>query len=264
MTKTFKHSGARGDLIYSLPAVIALGGGILRVNRSKDHWFHFPVNDVEMLSIQEFLRTQSYIEDVEDWAGSAVDYDLDLFRKQNVSINLLTVAHLNSFNVEYDLREPWIEVGEIPVIHRAEIVVSRTARYHAFSFPWNELLPWISRAVFVGTKQEHQAFQSEVKCDLPWEMPKTWTELAGMIRGSKLFIGNQSLSYSMAEGMKVPRILEECPHCPNCHPQSENGHIRLNQGVIRKYLMGEEYHEDDKWAGMQSFGDRMRMGLRRW
>ena len=30
--KTFKHSGNLGDIVYSLPTIIALGGGILYLN----------------------------------------------------------------------------------------------------------------------------------------------------------------------------------------------------------------------------------------
>lgn len=269
MRKTFKHSGARGDLIYSLPTVIALGGGSLYVNRKAIQiqdveLRYFIVDDEEMRSIQEFLRTQPYLSEVEDWDGRSIDFDLDIFREQNVAINLLTVAHLNSFKAEFDLRKPWIEVEKIPVIHRAEIVVSRTSRYHAFRFPWNELMTWANRAVFVGTEEEHQKFQEETGISLPWEMPKSWMELAGMIRGSKLFVGNQSFPYSLAEGMKHPRVLEECQVCPNCHPQSENGHVKFTQGVIRKYLMGEEYQEDPPWSGWGIMGDQMRMGMRRW
>jgi hypothetical protein len=68
---------------------------------------------------------------------------------------------------------------------------------------------------------------------------KTWTELAGVIRGGKLFVGNQSLAYALAEGMKVPRVLETFQDCPNCDPLGKDGHVRLTDGVIRRYVLGE-------------------------
>jgi hypothetical protein len=258
---TFKHSGARGDLIYSLPTVFALGGGTLHVNRKDNHYFVSPVGDEEMAGIREFLMTQPYIQEVDEWDGCHVNYDLDIFRLQDVRRNLLTVGHLNSFGREFDLRQPWIETTKIPVIQRAEIVISRSSKYHAFRFHWNELDPWIDRAVFAGTEEEHRKFQEETGLKVDWEMPKSWMELAGIIQGCKLFVGNQSFPYSLAEGMKVPRVLEECMYCPNCHPQSWNGHMKLHQSLIRKYLSGETYVDSLPALNRE---EMMRKGQRRW
>jgi hypothetical protein len=80
------------------------------------------------------------------------------------------------------------------------------------------------------------------------ENTTSWKELAGVIRGCKLFVGNQSLAFSMAEAMKHPRVLEVCAYAPNCDPQGPNGHIRLTQGIIRKYLMGEECQDIMRWS----------------
>jgi hypothetical protein len=58
------------------------------------------------------------------------------------------------------------------------------------------------------------------------------------IRGSKLFVGNQSFPYSLAEAMKHPRVLEVCPICPNCCPQGPNGYAGLTKDVLDHYLEG--------------------------
>lgn len=259
--KTFKHSGARGDIIYSLPTVIAMGGGVLKINRNGNHYFSLPVGDEEMSGILEFLRTQSYFQAVEEWDGNPCDCELDIFRLKDIRINLLTVAMLNSFGVEFDLRKPWIEVDKIPIISRAEIVISRTSRYHAFLFPWRALSGWVDKAVFIGSESEYQEFKTKTGLNVGWEKPRSWMEMAGIIRGSKLFVGNQSFPYSLAEGMKCARVLEECEYCPNCHPQSVNGHVRLSQPVIRKYLCGEPYEETPVSKYLE---EKMKMGQRRW
>lgn len=238
--RTFKHSGARGDLIYALPAIKMLGGGKLYLSRKKDHFFGFPVDDEEMKGVSEFLKTQPYIDSVQDWDGQTVDFDLDTFRNLDPAFILLPVAYLMRFGVLYDLTMPWIDkVVEIP---KAEIVVSRTDRYHS-PFDWGELAPWIDKAAFVGSKSEHEEFVRQTGLQIRYEETKTWMELAGVIRGSKLFVGNQSFAYSLAEAMKHPRVLEVCSLCPNCDPQGKNGHVCLSEGVIRKYLMGEEYDD---------------------
>ena len=243
LAQTFKHSGARGDLLYSLPAIQALGGGSLFVNRKEKKYCAFTIDDAEMSGIVEFLKTQSYIETVEDWNGQRLDYDLDKFRELSFILYLLTEMYLKKFNVSFDLSKKWIETENIPVFPKAEIVVSRTARYHAV-FNWNELAPWIDRAVFIGWDGEYKEFVEETGLKIRHEVMGTWLDIAGTILGSKLFIGNQSMPYAMAEGMKHPRVLEECSYCPNCHPQSKNGHTWLTQKVIHKYLLGEECEEE--------------------
>jgi ADP-heptose:LPS heptosyltransferase len=53
---------------------------------------------------------------------------------------------------------------------------------------------------------------------LEWVRVRDFLELAELIAGCKLFIGNQSFPYSLAEGLKVPRILELDPADPNVVP----------------------------------------------
>ena len=242
MNKSFKHSGARGDLIYSLPALRALGGGSLYVNRKNDSFFESKVSDEELSGISEFMSTQSYVKEVLDWEGRDVDIDLDQFRKMETSHHLLSETYLHKFGVSFDLSKPWIETDKIVANNRAEIVVSRTPRYHA-PFDWAELIPWLDRSVFIGSQSEHVEFCNKTGFQIRHEVTKTWLELVRIILGSKLFIGNQSFAYSLAEGMKHPRILEVCLFCPNCDPQSSNGHVRLNQELIGKYLLDRNFED---------------------
>jgi len=240
--KTFKHSGARGDLIYVLPAIKQLGGGKLYVNRKNNDFFGHQVDDGEMRGIVDFLKTQSYISEVEDWSGQEVDVDLDKFRDLDLEFILLSALPLIRFGVSFDLSKPWIETGNIKEISKADIIVSRTSRYQS-PFDWGELALWLDRTAFIGTTDEHDKFVKDTGLNIRHEVTNTWFDLVQVIRGSKLFVGNQSFAYSMAEAMKHPRVLEVCSFCPNCDPQSENGHVRLSQMVIRKYLLGEEYQD---------------------
>ena len=48
-------------------------------------------------------------------------------------------------------------------------------------------------------------------------------EMATIIAGSKLFIGNQSFPFSLAEGLKANRLLEVYFQCPNVIPTGNNG-----------------------------------------
>ena len=59
---------------------------------------------------------------------------------------------------------------------------------------------------------------------LKWIQVNDFLELAGIIAGCKLFIGNQSFPFSIAEGLKVPRILEVYYKAANVIPEGENAH----------------------------------------
>ena len=241
--KTFKHSGARGDLIYSLPAIRTMGGGTVYLNRRQESYFSGKKpDDKELESIRDFMKSQPYIDDVLDWNGENVDVDLDVFRELDLGFILLVSSYLMRFGLNCDISKKWIDSGKFVPVCKADIIVSRTERYNA-PFDWKELMPWIGISGFVGTEGEHKEFVRKTGFDIKHVVTKTWKELAEVILGSKLFIGNQSFAYSLAEGMKVPRVLEVCPFCSNCDPKGDDGHVRLSQGVIRKYVLGDKYDD---------------------
>jgi len=240
--KTFKHSGARGDLIYSLPAIKSMGGGKLYINRSENGFFKIQVSDNELAEIDALLKKCPYIDSVEEWTGQSVDFDLDSFREMEPAFINLTESYLIRFGLQGNISYPWILSKDIPRIHKSDIVIARTERYHSSSlnhFLWNELSLWTARSAFIGSKEEHTKFVKETGLEIRYEPTEKWMDIAGTINGSKLFIGNQSFAYSLAEAMKHPRVLEACPLCPNCNPNGVDGFISLNQSVIRKYLTDE-------------------------
>lgn len=233
---SFKHSGARGDIVYSLPAIKALGGGTLYINLSNEHYAGKPMRMEDLEMFRDLLGPLEFIDGVEPWEGESVDYDLDLFRELDVDANLLTKCHLTRFDVVADLSEAWIP--KVRPLHLADIVVGRSQRYHG-PFEWHLLKPYQDRCAFVGFKEEHEDFQRQTGLEMPMYTPKSLVQLAAGICGSKLFVGNQSFPYALAEAMKHPRVLEVCPYCPNCNPQSGNGHIALSDEIIRAALNDE-------------------------
>jgi hypothetical protein len=72
-----------------------------------------------------------------------------------------------------------------------------------------------------------------------FQQAESYKHLASMILGSKVFIGNQSFAYSLAEAMKHPRVLEVLLVDSNCMPQSSNGFTNLSQSVLRHLVLGE-------------------------
>lgn len=234
--RTFKHSGARGDLIYGLAAILEMGGGTLYINRGEGTVFGMPVCDEEMSGMLEFLGSLGYVE-AKEWNGEAVECDMDGFRKLNIDYGFLSDAQEMLFGVAHDPVRPWIDPAKVEPVHEADIVVARSERYHA-PFDWGELRPWTARCVFVGTKGEHDDFTSRTGLNVRRVVTPSWKSLAGVIRGGKLFVGNQSMAWALAEAMKVPRVLEVYGMAPNCDPRGTDGHLRLTQALIRRYVDG--------------------------
>ncbi len=70
-------------------------------------------------------------------------------------------------------------------------------------------------AGFVGTTAEHEDFCRSVG-PVPLLLTSSLLDLARVIAGSRLFVGNQSCPAAIAEGLKHALILEVYPPLPNC------------------------------------------------
>jgi hypothetical protein len=235
---TFKHSGARGDIIYSLPTIAALGGGTLYLVRETGAYVGSPLSKQELKWMRELLVGQCGITDVEEWDGEHVAYNLDYFRStRRLMDGNLSAAHLNSFGVKADLSLSWLDRSKFAPKHVADIIVSRSCRYDG-PLRWQELKDFERQTVFVGFEDEWNEFKKLTGLDVPIYRPQSYIDICQILLGSKLFIGNQSFVYSLAEALKVNRVQESCLQRPNCQPQSQNGHVVLNRAVLDFYVRG--------------------------
>jgi ADP-heptose:LPS heptosyltransferase len=64
-------------------------------------------------------------------------------------------------------------------------------------------------AIFVGMPKEHEYFEWTFGITIPYHKTETVLELAKVIKGSKLFIGNSSFPLALAIGMGHPNIMQE-------------------------------------------------------
>lgn len=226
---TFKHAGDAGDILYSMPTIRALGGGVLCLHAER--WTREPMTEEKVRSLRSLLITQPYIEDVR-WLepGEKVDVNLNDFR----------AAYFRTFRnpdfpkqrnlCEWILRthgcdpeeqhKQWLKVEPI---HVAPVIINRTGAgrqashiYRNWQFPWRRVVEtYENQIAFVGTPAEYEDFCLR----FGWAIrnhSETLLELAQVISGSDLFIGNQSCAYAIAEGLKKPAVLEVCPWLPNC------------------------------------------------
>lgn len=134
------------------------------------------------------------------------------------------LSHLNQITglgLKVDTSRPWLWVQPHPSA-KGRVVINRTSRYRNKHFPWAEIVKFYgNRLLFVGLTHEHLEF-----CDsfgfVEFYPTKVLMEVAQLIAGSELFIGNQSVAFAMAEAMKHPAIQETSLYIPDCVFKRDN------------------------------------------
>lgn len=242
----FKHSGNSGDIIYALPTIYSLAHGAkahlhLHINQpgsygKKPH----PLGNV-MLNrkmaqmLQPLLLAQKEIHSCSIYDGtSPVDFDLDTIRRYPILMSRGNIArwYFYVFAVNADLSKPWLTVSP-DTSFNDRIVVARSQRYRGPGIDYSFLKKY--KTVFIGVEQEWKEMK-EMLPDIELVPVKNFMEMAQIIAGSKLFIGNQSFPFSIAEGLKVKRLLEVYFLAPNVNVEGSNGYDFCFQPQFEKLV----------------------------
>lgn len=231
---TFKHSGALGDLIYSLPIVKHFNGGAFYLHLNQIDWIgqHYygskpnPFHQGRMTRgdydyMRDFMLAQDYIKSFEvlDPKTHEVKYNLDRFRPAFVGhpgnyVDIYaSTFRINDPEEQRFLRHtPWLTVPSPIVTDGRTIVVNRTQRWlpPQLSPQWDL---WRDQgiedqAVFVGLPDEYAQFCQQVGWRIPHVPTTTMLEVASVIAGAERFIGNQSQCLALAIGLGVPFCCE--------------------------------------------------------
>lgn len=230
--KKFKHSGTFGDLIYGLAAVKKMGGGDIEfaINNIEHcvaqygyrpdevdpmHRGRFTDKDFDLLL--PLLLRQDYINRVLKWypGDAEPDVDLDQFRGvlfRGFEGNYVEAYH-RTFNLPFAaemLDETWLEADPKQI---ASVVINRTFRYRCpdGAGTWQGLLEQANitqNGIFVGTKNEHEDFVKSTGFNVQYYAVQDFKELADIVAGADLFMGNQSAAYSIAMGLGKSSVLE--------------------------------------------------------
>ncbi len=224
----FHHSGDLGDIIYSLPTIAALGGGMLYLSpqvspmRTRQAPTQASTDSLAtLLQHQESIWQTVYTES----RPFSTDYDLNQFRRyytehrvsRDESI-VQMIAH--TFGVDCDGSKPWLNVPPIEKVDR--IIVNRTDRYHNDAFPWFQIVAQHGqRLLFVGLKDEHEKF-CKMYGQVEYRKTGTILELAQVIQSGRCFVGNQSAPMALALGVGQNVVQEVWPVNPNCRLPRDN------------------------------------------
>lgn len=229
---TFLHSGTAGDTVYSLAAVKKMGGGEYRIGienleRILPHYGYradecdpahrgrYTLKDYEMLA--PLIAHQSYITDVKPWypGDAEPDVNLDHYRAvlyRSFEGNIVE-SYFRTFNLAWtpaEYENTWLEADPI---REAAVVVNSTPRYRdpEAAGIWLDMCTNAGlehNGIFVGTPAEHEQFVINTGCKIPYRAVQDFLELASLIQGADLFLGNQSMAYSIAVGLGKASVLE--------------------------------------------------------
>jgi len=226
------HYGDLGDLLYGLATIRALSKtpATLYLYNSPETTHRMTQERVNM--IRPLLLQQPYINDVQYVTPSAPDdaINLNAWRDYMPYSKSIVDAHLKAFNIPLTERDtPWLRVT--PLATDYPIIFSRSSRYHNPHFPWHKVYAkYHDQAAFIGLPDEHQQFQKDVG-PLPYLPTANLLEAAQMIKGSRLFVGNQSAPAAIAHGLHAAMLLEVYTINPNCCLPRSNATYGWNQDV---------------------------------
>lgn len=259
----FKHSGHQGDLIFSLPAIkeLCLKTGLnahiyLFLDRT---WTNFEdstrehkglISEDNYARLRPLLMALPFVDNVSKWEGQQIHYDLDVVKYRGHEIGL---PHSNISRWYFycfpeatcDLSERVIDLHDlegfsmamkdkVPSFPENQIIVNRTFRnlnpYINYMF-----LNQYENVWFAGTLSEYEAFSHQVP-EAKYLQVEDFLDLAIAIGNCKVFIGNQSFCYSIAEMMKVPRVLESCKEATNVTPMGKNGYDFYTQHGLQTII----------------------------
>lgn len=244
----FKHTGHAGDVIYSIPAMMALAKGrnihlyfeLNQPNRDFTKQMRHPNGNVMLTErsvslFKPLIQQQSAITHFSAWQGEPIHYDLTMFRSFPFDYRMYSITrwYFLTFAVTADLGKPWLTITPDQTFSDT-IVLARSSRYHTPGISYRFLSKY-PNIVFVGVPEEYEEMKKELPA-LRYHAVADFGELAAVIAGSKLFIGNQSFPFSLAEALKVKRILEVYHQCPNVVPEGPDAYDFCYQPQFEKIV----------------------------
>jgi hypothetical protein len=232
---SFLHFGHLGDIINSLPVLKELSKDkiiylYIQKNKqipqhvlSKDHPFgEVYLTEKSIQRILPLLKEQKFLKKVEIYENQKIDIDLNFFRDLPINFNIDSVRwYFQLTGCFPDLSKSYLEVPNHPKF-KNYIVIMRSLRRQNKFINYSFLSSY-KNIVFVGLENEFHDLKKKVN-NLEYYDSENFLELASIIKNSKIFIGNLSFGYAMAEALKVPRLLESAPNFPLVYPNGEKAY----------------------------------------
>lgn len=233
----FSHSGNAGDIIYSLPALKSIREKtfvpiclFLRLDQPLELplGFSHPLGNVMLNNkmaemLLPLLNNQPYLKEAAILDGQEVSFDLDHVRASGIKLDRGSIARWYCYltGAIADLTVPSI-AAKPDLSFAGTIIIARSSRYQNPLIDYSFLARY-DNLEFVGIESEYEELRKRIP-NLNWLQVPDFLRLAEIIAGCKFFIGNQSFPFAIAEGLKIPRVLETYFNAPNVIPEGRNGY----------------------------------------
>lgn len=202
------HGGDLGDTVYAIPALRRLAYPAHLTLYPNPGSTRVLMDETNANRILPLLNIQPGL--TADWKptfepdGLRLDFGVRRFYRNGYNL-----ADIHSNWVGHDhwhSEHSWLVVDKPDYSYK--VVIARSHRYRDEAFPWKKIHAQVAdRACFIGSPDEHQDFEHEVG-KIPYVRTPSLLEAARLIAGADLFIGNQSCPRAVAEGLKMPALVE--------------------------------------------------------
>jgi hypothetical protein len=237
----FKHSGRLGDIVYALPLIqqMSLEAGESaelfipsdtpsRLGRDVFHpggdWM---VSGSLFAFIEPLLAVQPYLRKVHYVPAAKVPdshIDLDQFKSSGINLKagLIQGWYRKAFGVAFPLEESWISLPPalkpFDIEQKFDVLMGRTTRFCNTSINYS-LLDQLGRVGFIGLPFEYEDFVKRQGLVCLEYVPVTDAlDLVRKMQTCRVYLGNQSVNFAIAEACKVTRALEAFEPVPNVCP----------------------------------------------
>lgn len=251
----FLHDGNAGDIIYSLPTIRAVKRltGVpvhlhLRLNQPHgipSHHTHplgrVMLNEKMFHMLRPLLESQEYLDSCRVYEQQTIDMDLNTFRSAGILLDRGNIARWYNYvtGLHPDLSEAWLEAKPSPD-SAGHIVIARSSRYRNPYINYRFLSRY-KQVIFLGVESEYEDMRQQIP-QMRWVTVEDFRQMAELIAGARVFIGNQSFPFAIAEGLKVKRILETSVEAPNVIPeggQAYDFYFQPHFEWLTEYLSGD-------------------------
>jgi hypothetical protein len=238
--------GHLGDIIYSIPAMLALSKG-KKINlyldttvkntytKAEKHNSETTLTKKSVDFIQSLILSQPHFIVSKELVDESYDYNLD-DRKQypfDYKYGNIVRWYFLTYGITYNTTLPWLHVKPNKDFSQS-IIIARSFRYRSPEIDYSFLSKY-NNVCFVGLPDEFEDMQKQIP-NITYIKTATALDLAEIIASSKLFIGNQSFPFSIAEALKVKRVLEVYFLCPNVMVDGDNGYDFCYQPQFEKII----------------------------
>jgi hypothetical protein len=252
------HGGHSGDLIYGLAFAKELASRHRtlvdlylasdrpsplspRFNHPNGHTFCLSTGAYDfvrpLIAIQPFVNSVSFVPDAKI-PVDAIRLDPYRFtRDLNSGAGNIVDYPGKLYGVAVDASRPWLATRPVKRSD-SRLTLSFSKRYRNGAIDYS-FIAELERVRFIGLPEEFEDFRRRHGlANLSYWPCSDALEFAEAIASSDLFLGNQSLGFAIAEGLKVRRVLEVCEKVPNVVPCGRDGGSFIYQSGLMNLLSG--------------------------